>query len=106
MNISASNEPQALRLSFGEHRFDGELRDGRILSIPYTWFPRLIGTSTVLLNRYELSGEGEGIHWDDLDEDISIKGLLAGNVDQTNFAKKYWQAHPEHSPFNATKSAA
>jgi hypothetical protein len=47
----------------------------------------LIGASQELLNHYELYGEGEGIHWPDLDEDISVKGLLAGHVDQTNFAK-------------------
>jgi hypothetical protein len=55
------------------------LKDGRILSVPYTWFPRLIGASSELLNRYELSGNGEGIHW---------------------------QEHPESSPFNATEGAA
>ncbi len=89
MNISANSNPQALHLTFGQHRFDVELKDGRILSIPYTWFPRLIGASTELLNHYELSGNGEGIHWPALDEDISVKGLLAGHGDQTNFAKKY-----------------
>ncbi len=106
MNISANSNPQALHLSFGQHRFDVELKDGRILSVPYTWFPRLIGASSELLNHYELSGNGEGIHWPDLDEDISVQGLLAGYGDQTNFARKYWQEHPEHLPFHATESAA
>lgn len=37
---------------------------------------------------------------------LSVKGLLDGHADQTNFAKKYWLKHPEHLPFNATESAA
>ena len=53
MNISASNNPQALHLSFGEHRFEVELKDGRILSIPYTWFPRLIVVQDELLKHPE-----------------------------------------------------
>lgn len=54
------------------------LDDGRLLSIPLTWYPRLLhGTDAERIN-YELLGEGEGIHWPELDEDISVEGLLAG----------------------------
>ena len=55
-----------------------ELRDGRAISVPLTWFPRLVhATSQERANR-RLISEGQGIHWEDLDEDISFESLLAG----------------------------
>jgi hypothetical protein len=55
-------------------RFD----DGRSLSVPLGWYPRLLHGSTAERENYTLIGHGEGIHWPSLDEDISIEGLLAG----------------------------
>lgn len=52
------------------------ISDGRIVSIPIAWFPRLRGASQEKLNNYEISPSGYGIHWPDLDEDISIKGFF------------------------------
>lgn len=54
------------------------LNDGRVLSVPLAWFPRLANASPEQLATFELLGEGEGIHWPDLDEDISVLGLLEG----------------------------
>jgi len=55
-----------------------ELVDGRTLTVPLTWYPRLAhGTPDERAN-WRLIGEGEGIHWPDVDEDISVEGLLAG----------------------------
>ena len=54
------------------------LRDGRTLSVPLEWYPRLAHGSPAERQRWRLIGEGIGIHWPDLDEDISIAGLLAG----------------------------
>src|SRR4051812_39370895 len=55
-----------------------DLADGRTITVPLAWFPRLAqGTSAERANWY-LIGGGEGIHWPDLDEDISVAGLLAG----------------------------
>ena len=54
------------------------LDDGRQLTVPLAWFPRLLAGSSEERNRYELIGGGSGIHWPDLDEDISVEGLLAG----------------------------
>ena len=54
------------------------LRDGRTLSVPLEWYPRLAYGSPRERQRWHLIGEGIGIHWPDLDEDISISGLLAG----------------------------
>ena len=55
-----------------------ELRDGRVVSVPLAWFPRLVEGSPRERRRWELLGPGIGIHWPDLDEDISIDGLLQG----------------------------
>jgi hypothetical protein len=54
------------------------LTDGRVLSVPLTWFPRLLGASVDDRNDCELLGAGEGIHWPRLDEDLSVAGLLRG----------------------------
>ncbi len=54
------------------------LIDGRVLSVPLAWFPRLADASPDQLNHWELLGNGEGIHWPDVDEDLSVEGLLRG----------------------------
>lgn len=55
-----------------------ELSDGRTISVPLAWFPRLLHATLDERNKLRLIGKGHGIHWEDLDEDISIEGLLAG----------------------------
>jgi hypothetical protein len=55
-----------------------ELVDGRTISVPVAWYPRLAHGSASERNHWRLIGAGEGIHWPDLDEDISVEGLLAG----------------------------
>jgi len=55
-----------------------ELDDGRTISVPTAWFPRLFHASKEERNNWRLIGNGNGIHWDAIDEDISIEGLLAG----------------------------
>ncbi|HET7314731.1 DUF2442 domain-containing protein [Salinisphaera sp.] len=54
------------------------LNDGRVLSVPLVWFPRLARANPEQLSNFELLDEGEGIHWPGLDEDISVLGLLEG----------------------------
>jgi len=54
------------------------LVDGRTVSVPLVWFPRLAGATREQLEEYELLGDGEGIHWPDIDEDLSVEGLLRG----------------------------
>ena len=55
-----------------------ELRDGRSVSVPLQWYPRLVQGSPRERERWELIGSGVGIHWPALDEDISVEGLLYG----------------------------
>ena len=75
MSISAT----AVR--FDEHTMWVELTDGRTLGVPLAWFPRLLHASPTQREHVELSRVG--LHWEDLDEDISIAGLLAGQGDLT-----------------------
>jgi hypothetical protein len=55
-----------------------DLSDGRTISVPLEWFPRLVQATAEERNNRRLIGRGHGIHWEDLDEDISVEGLLAG----------------------------
>ena len=55
-----------------------DLADGRSLSAPLAWYPRLLQGSPAERSNYRLIGSGEGIHWPDLDEDVSVEGILAG----------------------------
>ena len=67
-----------------------DLGDGRTISVPLVWFPRLVNGTPKERNNWRLIGRGEGIHWEDLDEDISIEGLLAGHASgesQASFKK-------------------
>jgi hypothetical protein len=70
--------PQAQNVSFSEDSLIVELLDGRTVSAPLLWFPLLAKATPEQLMNWELLGDGEGIHWPDLDEDLSIRGLLAG----------------------------
>lgn len=55
-----------------------DLSDGRTISVPLEWFPRLVNATSKERNNWRLIGKGDGIHWNDLEEDISVEGLLAG----------------------------
>lgn len=55
-----------------------DLSDGRTVSVPLTWFPRLLHGTPEERNHWRLIGDGEGIHWEDLDEDISVENLILG----------------------------
>jgi hypothetical protein len=55
-----------------------DLTDGRTISVPLAWFPRLLHGTAKERNKWRLIGDGEGIHWPDLDEDISVEGIVLG----------------------------
>lgn len=79
MSISESKaEPIAQQVSFDEDSLIVRLVDGRTISVPLAWFPRLLHADAGQRERFELLGGGVGIHWPDLDEDISVEGLLHG----------------------------
>ncbi len=66
----------ATAVRFGVHTMWVDLSDGRVLGVPIAWFPRLLEATPAQRDQVELS-QG-GLHWDELNEDISIAGLLAG----------------------------
>lgn len=72
---------RAKSVRFDEDSFWVELSDGRNLSVPLAWFPRLLRASPE--QREAVSISSRGLHWEELDEDISIEGLLAGRGDQS-----------------------
>lgn len=74
------------KIWFDENSLWVELSDARIIGVPLAWFPRLLAASPEALQHYELSVFG--IHWEGLNEDISIQGLLAGQMDMTKQARQ------------------
>jgi Protein of unknown function (DUF2442) len=70
--------PEAQSVAVSEDLLTVDLTDGRSISVPISWYPRLAHGTAGERNNWELLGGGVGIHWPDLDEDISVQGLLAG----------------------------
>jgi hypothetical protein len=70
--------PNAESVTVTEDTLSVDLSDGRTISVPLTWFPRLVHATPEERSHWRLIGKGQGIHWEDIDEDISVEGLLAG----------------------------
>jgi Protein of unknown function (DUF2442) len=77
-SLVLKNTPRAMAVVCSDDELRVSLTDGRWLSVPIVWFPRLAHATATARANYELLGTGEGIHWPDLDEDISVAGLIAG----------------------------
>ncbi len=71
-------EPPAVDVSFTRDSLHVVLADGREISVPLEWFPRLRDATDQQRRKWRLIGRGIGIHWPDADEDISVEGLLRG----------------------------
>ena len=80
-------EPLAKTLRFDNDTMWVELEDGRQLGVPLAYFPRLLNATSAQRAQYTISGGGIGLHWDDLDEDISVPALLMGVGDRTKKIK-------------------
>jgi len=80
MSISVNEiaVPSAENVTITEDTLSVDLSDGRTISVPLAWFPRLTHSTQAERNNWRLIGKGHGIHWEDIDEDISVEGLLAG----------------------------
>ena len=70
--------PEAMTITVTEDTLTADLSDGRTISVPLSWYPRLVHATPQERGDWELIGGGQGIHWPALDEDISVEGLLAG----------------------------
>jgi hypothetical protein len=96
MSTSRSESPsaRAVVVKVSRQALAVDLADGRTLVVPLTWFPRLLHGTPTERSHWRLIGGGEGVHWPDLDEDISVEGLLAGlpsSESQTSLRR--WLAH-------------
>jgi hypothetical protein len=79
MGILALRADERVRaVSFTEDSLVVDLMDGRSISVPLVWFPRLLNASETERNNWRISAAGYGIHWPDVDEDLSTEGLLRG----------------------------
>jgi hypothetical protein len=76
VSISAPEHPRALRVEIVEGDLVVHLEDGRTVSVPLEWFPKLRDASPDALGDWRLIGRGVGIHWPRLDEDVSVRALL------------------------------
>jgi hypothetical protein len=75
-----------------------ELSDARKISVPLAWYPRLLHSRPEERRRWRLIGDGEGVHWDDLDEDVSVENLLAGRRSgESKESSRRWLAARESS---------
>lgn len=84
--LKLETEPLAVDVTVDERTLRVSLDDGRELAVPVAWFPRLRDASPADRANWRLIGMGEGIHWPNIDEDISVLGLLAGNRQKSRAA--------------------
>ena len=92
--------PEALEFTVTDDTLTAELSDGRTISVPLLWYPRLAYATPEERDNWRIIGTGQGIHWPDLDEDLSVEGLLAGwpsRESRTSF-KRWLDARPTLSP--------
>ena len=95
-------DPIAVRAWADRQKLWVQLADGRVLGVPLVFFPRLMHADDLERNRVEFSAEGRGLHWDHLDEDISVAQLLAGEVDRTRSSRQHletcWECRSSARP--------
>lgn len=86
-------EPVAAHVKVTSESLVVELRDGRVLSVPLVWYPRLAAATLAERRRWELIGPGIGIHWPLIDEDVSVDALLAGERSaETTSSLRRWRS--------------
>lgn len=79
MSFSASSADERVsEVQFSDDSLSVGLRDGRVISVPLAWYPRLLHATSKQRQNWKISGGGYGIHWPELDEDLSTEGLLRG----------------------------
>ena len=79
MSISAVDAtPRGQDVRITDDELIVALKDGRTISVPLAWYPRLLHATAEQRSHWEFLGDGEGIHWPDIDEDLSVAGLLRG----------------------------
>ena len=78
MNTANNMEPRIKAIEMTEDLIVADLSDGRTISIPLAWSWRLSDATPSQREKYEFIGDGQGVHWPDIDEDLSAEGMLRG----------------------------
>lgn len=77
-SLMSDTDLRVITLSIDAERLTVELMDGRAIAVPLAWYPRLDNATQAQRENWQLAGGGYGIHWPDIDEDLSTEGLLMG----------------------------
>lgn len=94
LTIELLELPKIQKISITDDTLSADLSDGRTISVPLAWYPRLLCGSIEERSNWRLSGGGEGIHWTQLDEDISIKNLILGQPSaESQKSLQRWLSH-------------
>lgn len=78
LTIDSLEIPRVQAIEITDDTLSVDLSDGRTISVPLAWYPRLLHSSIAERENWRLIANGEGIHWDQLDEDISVKNIILG----------------------------
>jgi hypothetical protein len=76
--LGSTADERVLDVEFSADALSVSLRDGRVITVPLVWYPRLLNATAAQRKNFKISGGGYGLHWPDLDEDLSTEGLLRG----------------------------
>jgi hypothetical protein len=76
--LALGADERVAEVSFTDFTLSVALKDGRTITVPLTWYPRLLGATPKQRMNWKVAGGGYGIHWPELDEDLSTEGLLRG----------------------------
>ena len=98
--MAANQQARAMNVAVSDDTLTVDLTDGRTISVPLLWYPRLSHATAGERKSWRLIADGEGIRWPDLDEDISVEWLLAGRTSGESLAsfKKWLEARPQLKP--------
>ena len=95
MSFSASSahsntDERVLDVQFTDDAISVSLRDGRVITVPLVWYPRLLDATASQRDNWKIAGGGYGIHWPDIDEDLSTEELLRGAPALKNAGSREW----------------
>ena len=76
--LARSADERAVAVTFNDDEMSVRLMDGRTITVPLAWYPRLLNATPEQRNKWQIAGGGFGLHWPDIDEDLSTEGLLRG----------------------------
>ena len=76
--LASTADERVLGVEFNDDALSVSLRDGRIISVPLVWYPRLLNATPAQRRNWKVAGAGYGLHWPDIDEDLTTEGLLRG----------------------------